>query len=246
MNGEHCRIKIVDYDPCWPEWFNREVERIQAALGDRALRIEHTGSTSVPGLAAKPVIDILLVVVDSAKESEYAPALEQAGYRLYIREPEWHQHRMFKGAKTDVNLHVFSDRCAEIERILAFRDWLRINESDRELYVSTKRELAQREWKNTQSYADAKTAVIQKIMSRALCYGFAGGPSMNDETAVTRMLADYYTAFSTLNLEAIALLPCARAVHWSSRSVRGANLRRLGGHLGACYRRPPSPRIWPQ
>ena len=167
MESERCQIRIVDYDPQWPHLFHREAERIRVALGDRALGIEHTGSTSVPGLAAKPVIDILLVVVDSAKESEYAPALEQSGYRLHIREPGWHQHRMFKGPDTDVNLHVFSDRCPEIERILVFRNWLRMNESDRDLYARTKLELARQEWKDTQSYADAKTAVIGKIMTRA-------------------------------------------------------------------------------
>ena len=161
----------MDYDPLWPRLFQRESDRIRAALDVRALQIEHTGSTSVPGLAAKPVIDILLVVVDSANESEYAPALEGSGYRLHIREPDWHQHRMFKGPDTDVNLHVLSHQCPEIERMLTFRNWLRISESDRDLYERTKRELARKQWKNTQSYADAKTAVIERIMSRALMSG---------------------------------------------------------------------------
>ena len=107
-------------------------------------------------------------MADSANECEYAPALERAGYRLHIREPDWHEHRMFKGPDTDVNVHVFSDRCPEIERILVFRDWLRNNESDRDLYARTKHELAQKDWKYTQNYADAKTAVIETIMARAL------------------------------------------------------------------------------
>ena len=171
MESERCKIRIVDYDPRWPHLFHREAERIRAVLGDRALAIEHTGSTSIPGLAAKPVIDILLVVVDSANESEYAPALEGSGYRLHIREPRWHEHRMFKGPDTDINLHVLSHQCPEIERIFTFRNWLRINESDRELYEHTKRELARKQWKDTQSYADAKTAVIETIMSRALKSG---------------------------------------------------------------------------
>src|SRR5579864_7658699 len=94
------RILIVDYDPQWPELFAREAGRIRAALGDRALRIEHTGSTSVPGLAAKPIIDILLVVGDSATEDTYVPALEAAGYVLRIRESNWYEHRMFKGPDT--------------------------------------------------------------------------------------------------------------------------------------------------
>src|SRR6266536_1192738 len=126
------RILIADYDERWPERYRVEAERIRAALGPRALRIEHTGSTSVPGLPAKPIIDILLVVADSAAEAAYAPGLEAAGYVLAIREPDWHEHRMFKSADPAVNLHVFSLGCPEIDRILLFRDWLRGNVSDRE------------------------------------------------------------------------------------------------------------------
>lgn len=161
------RIRIVDYDSQWPRLFEREAERIRSILSGRALCIEHIGSTSVPTLPAKPTIDILLVVADSAAESEYMPALERAGYRLHIREPGWHEHRMFKGPDSDINLHVFSDGCPEIDRILAFRDWLRTHKTDRELYARTKRELAQKAWKYTQNYADAKTAVIEQIMARA-------------------------------------------------------------------------------
>ena len=161
------RVLIVDYDPHWPRLFWRESVRIRAALGRRALRIEHTGSTSVPGLAAKPVIDVLLVVADSADEDAYLPALEAAGYALRIREPGWHEHRMFKGPDTDTNLHVFSTGCPEIDRVLTFRDWLRNNPSDREYYASAKLALARKDWKYVQDYADAKTTVIQEIIARA-------------------------------------------------------------------------------
>src|ERR1700737_4141802 len=94
-------ILIVDYDPEWPRLFEREAERIQAALGERVLLIEHVGSTSVPGLAAKPRIDVLLVVEDSADEPAYVPALEAAAYVLRIREPDWYEHRVFKGPDMD-------------------------------------------------------------------------------------------------------------------------------------------------
>jgi GrpB-like predicted nucleotidyltransferase (UPF0157 family) len=160
-------ILIVDYDPLWPHRFELEAERIHSRLGGNALRIEHVGSTAVPGLPAKPIIDIVLVVERSAEESEYAPALEGAGYRLHVREPGWHEHRMFKVQEWDVNLHVFSTGCVEIDRMLAFRDWLRSDASDRDLYARTKRELARQGWKYTQNYADAKTAVIEEIMARA-------------------------------------------------------------------------------
>ncbi len=160
-------ILIVDYDPEWLRLFECEVERIKGALGNRVVLIEHVGSTSVPGLAAKPRIDILLVVPDSSDESSYVPALEAVDYVLRIREPDWYEHRVFKGPDTDVNLHVFSPGCPEIERMLLFRNWLRSNPSDRQLYERTKRELAGKFWKYTQNYADAKTEVVEEILRRA-------------------------------------------------------------------------------
>ena len=161
------QIRIVNYDPRWPELFRREAKRIRTALGVRALEVEHIGSTSVPGLAAKPIVDILLVVTDSADEEKYLPPLESAGYRLRIREANWYEHRMFKGPDTDINLHVFSSGCPEIDRILMFRDWLRHNTADRDLYSGTKLTLAEKEWKYMQNYADAKTKVVEEIIARA-------------------------------------------------------------------------------
>ncbi len=132
-------IQVVDYDPEWPRMFEREAARIRAALGERALMIEHVGSTSVPGLAAKPRIDILLVLADTSDESTYVPDLEAAGYVLRIREPEWYEHRMFNGPDIDLNLHVLPAGCEEVERMLLFRDHLRRDDADRELYQRTKR-----------------------------------------------------------------------------------------------------------
>lgn len=111
---------------------------------------------------------MVLVVADSHEESEYAPALEASGYRLLIREPEWYGHRMFKGSQPETNLHVFSQGCPEVDRMLAFRDWLRANDADRELYTRTKLALSQKRWERVQDYADAKTAVVEQIMARAL------------------------------------------------------------------------------
>ena len=160
------KILLADYDPNWPALYAREELRLRATLGDRALRIEHAGSTSVPGLIAKPIIDIVLVVADTRDEAAYAPALEAQGYRLRIREPDG--HRMFKGPDTDANLHVFSRGCPEIERMLCFRDRLRANANDRERYAQAKRDLAAQDWAYTQNYADAKTKIIEEIMNRAL------------------------------------------------------------------------------
>lgn len=159
-------IRLVEYDPEWPEKFRREADRIRAVLGDRVLQLEHVGSTAVPGLPAKPIVDMLLGLADSADEPAYLPAMESAGYVLRIREPEWHEHRLFKGPDTNINLHVFSSGCPEIGRMLAFRDWLRSNAPDRELYARTKLELTQENWKYVQNYADAKTAVVEQILAR--------------------------------------------------------------------------------
>jgi GrpB-like predicted nucleotidyltransferase (UPF0157 family) len=164
LNGP---IALAKYNPEWPEDFARQAKRVQVALGDRALRIEHIGSTSVPGLAANPIIDILLVVADSANEPSYVPALESAGFVLRIREREWHEHRLFKGPGIDLNLHVFTAGSVEIDRILLLRDWLRMTPAERQLYEQAKRELAGRTWKYLQNYADAKSEVIEAILARS-------------------------------------------------------------------------------
>jgi len=160
-------VRLVEYDPDWPLRFRREADRIRAVLGDRVLELEHVGSTAVPGLPAKPIIDVLLVLANSADEPTYVPAMQAAGYVLRIREPNWNEHRLFKGPDSNINLHVFSSGCPEIARMLVFRDWLRINTSDRDLYARTKLELAKMNWKYVQNYAAAKTAVVEQIIARA-------------------------------------------------------------------------------
>lgn len=161
-------IELRDYDPCWLDRYAEHAVRVGAALGERAVRIEHVGSTSVPGLVAKPIIDIVLEVPDSADEAACVGDLELAGYVLRIREPDWFEHRLFNAAGQDVNLHVFSAGGSETDRMVRFRDWLRANTPDRELYVRAKRELAARDWKYMQQYADAKTDVVEQIMARAM------------------------------------------------------------------------------
>lgn len=160
-------IALAEYDPCWPALFDREASRIRAALGSTARQVEHAGSTSVPGLAAKPIIDIVLAVPDSADEPAYVPALEAAGYVLWAREPDWFEHRMFKGPDAEINLHVFTAGAGEIDKMLLFRDWLRTCEADREAYLAVKRELAQRTWRHVQHYADAKSSIVAQIVARA-------------------------------------------------------------------------------
>jgi GrpB-like predicted nucleotidyltransferase (UPF0157 family) len=172
---ERQAIVVVDYDPAWPERFRGEETKIRAALGEAAIAIEHIGSTSVPGLAAKPIVDILLVVEDSGEEASYLPALEEAGYVLRVREPDFHEHRMFRTPEKDVHLHVYSAGSPEIERYLLLRDRLRENGEERDLYVRTKRELARRDWPSMQHYAEAKTGVIEGIIARAAAARSARG-----------------------------------------------------------------------
>jgi GrpB-like predicted nucleotidyltransferase (UPF0157 family) len=160
-------VTLADYDPSWPVLYEQEAARIREILGDRVLQLEHVGSTSVPGLCAKPIVDIMLIVPDSSDESTYLPDLEDAGYKLVIREPDWEAHRAFKGPDTNINLHVYSPSSTQIERYRLFRDRMRAHDDERDLYAATKRELAQRTWKYIQHYADAKTAVIDEIIARA-------------------------------------------------------------------------------
>lgn len=162
-------IHLAEYDAAWATMFDREAARIRGALGAAAVGIEHVGSTSVPGLAAKPLIDIALTVADSSDETAYVPALEAAGYVLRIREPEWYEHRLFRGPDVAVLVHVFSVGCPEVDRMVMFRDHLRTDEADRTLYERTKRELAARRWKYVQHYANAKSEVVAEIMTRAGC-----------------------------------------------------------------------------
>lgn len=160
-------IRVVEYDCDWPRRFAREADAIRAALGSRALLVEHIGSTAVPGLAAKPIVDVLLVVRDAADEPAWLPALEAAGFVLRVREPDFHEHRMLRTQAKDVHLHVYSPDSPEIARNLAFRDRLRGDAADRALYADTKRRLAAQSWPTMQHYAEAKTAVIEAVIARA-------------------------------------------------------------------------------
>lgn len=164
VNG---RVLISEPDPKWPYLFRQEDARIRAALGDRVLSLEHVGSTAVPGLAAKPCVDLLLVVADSADEPAYLTDLEAAGYALVISEPDWFEHRVLKGPNINLNLHVFTEGCAEIDRMRLFRDYLTANTEARERYAVVKRELSERTWERIQDYADAKTGIVTALLTEA-------------------------------------------------------------------------------
>lgn len=163
---EQREIVIAEYDESWPLRFAEHRARIASALGAAARQIEHIGSTSVPGLAAKPIVDVLVTVDDVADEASYLPALEAAGYEQRVREPD---HRMFRTPARDVHVHVWQTGSEAARNDLRFRDRLRADAADRALYEATKRHLAGREWRDMNDYAEAKGPVIRQIMERAEC-----------------------------------------------------------------------------
>jgi GrpB-like predicted nucleotidyltransferase (UPF0157 family) len=160
-------VEIVPYDPDWLAHYDREAQRITAALGPAVLGLEHIGSTSVPGLSAKPCVDIVLQVADVCDEDAFLPALRAAGYRLVIRErePDWYDHAVLKGPDININLHVYTAGCPEPRRSLAFRDRLRADPADLARYQQVKLDLAGRRWSYVQQYSDAKNDVIDSIMA---------------------------------------------------------------------------------
>jgi GrpB-like predicted nucleotidyltransferase (UPF0157 family) len=165
IGGQERRdIVIVAHDPGWSARFVAERRRIVQALGSTARRVDHIGSTSVPGLDAKPIIDIDLSVPDPDDEPAYLPALEGAGYHLRVRQPG---HRMVRTVDLDVHVHICGEGSEWERRHLLFRDRLRSDGADREAYAALKRELARREWPDMNAYADAKGALIGEIMARA-------------------------------------------------------------------------------
>jgi GrpB-like predicted nucleotidyltransferase (UPF0157 family) len=161
---ERRRIVITEYDPEWPMRFEAERERILSALDRTAIRVEHIGSTAVPGLAAKPIVDVLVTVPDPDDEDAFSPPLLETGYELRVREPG---HRMFRTPARDVHVHVWSNDDPEVSRHLRFRDRLRASAEDRAAYAALKRELARRDWDDMNHYADAKSALIAEILKRA-------------------------------------------------------------------------------
>ena len=138
-------LRVAEPDPTWPQQYDELAAAVVGALGDRVFEIHHVGSTSVPGLPAKPILDVDLVVADPTDEAAYVPDLRALGLVHWLTEPDWHQHRLLKrlGATPDeprVHLHVFAPGCPEVVRHLMFRDWLRTHAEDRDRYAAAKRE----------------------------------------------------------------------------------------------------------
>lgn len=161
---EPASIVVADYDDAWPARFEVLADRVRRALGPRVRCLEHIGSTSVPGLAAKPIIDMLLIVDDVHDEAAFVPPLEGAGFELRVREPD---HRMLRTPHRDTHLHVYAPGRAQARDYLDLRDWLRVSSDDCTLYANVKRHLAQKQWNDMNDYADAKTDIVLDILARA-------------------------------------------------------------------------------
>jgi GrpB-like predicted nucleotidyltransferase (UPF0157 family) len=163
-------VAVVPPDPAWPARFDEIAEAVRRALGWRALVVEHVGSTSVPGLPAKPVIDVDLVVADPADEAAYVPALEALGLELRVREPWWHEHRLLRGTAPACHLHVFGPDSPEVVRHRIFRDWLRGNPDERERYAAAKLTAAAASsaaGEHGMQYNARKERVVREIYARA-------------------------------------------------------------------------------
>jgi GrpB-like predicted nucleotidyltransferase (UPF0157 family) len=163
-------IEIADPDPAWPRRYDDLARRIREVLGWRVLQLEHVGSTSVPGLPAKPIIDIDLTVADPDREQDYVPALEAIGFLLSIREPWWYGHRALRSDEPACNLHVFGFDSPEPVRHRIFRDWLRGNPGERDRYAAAKRQAASQanaEGEHVMQYNARKEQVLREIYHRA-------------------------------------------------------------------------------
>jgi GrpB-like predicted nucleotidyltransferase (UPF0157 family) len=163
-------IEVSGPDPDWPRHYDDLARRIRKVLGWRALQLDHVGSTSVQGLAAKPIIDIDLTVADPGREQEYVPALETIGFHLVIREPWWYGHRALRAYEPRCNLHVFGFDSPELVRHRIFRDWLRGNRDERDHYAAAKRQAASEAnagGEHVMQYNVRKQQVIREIYQRA-------------------------------------------------------------------------------
>lgn len=164
---ERRRVVLVEHDPAWAARAATLLGEVRAALADRVDLAAHVGSTAVPGLVAKPIVDLVVTVAAPDHEAAWLPALTDLGWELRVREPDWFSHRMLRTAQRDAHLHVFPTGCVEVGRMLALRDRLRHDPAARARYGACKQRLAARAWPTMQHYADAKGEVVEEILAQA-------------------------------------------------------------------------------
>lgn len=168
--GPSLEIRVVDPDPDWPRRYAGLAGRVRDALGWRVLAIDHVGSTAVPGLAAKPVIDIDLVVADPDDEAAYVPALVAARFEHRVREPWLFGHRMLRSLDPVAHLHVHGPDSPEPWRHRLFRDWLRGDATERARYAEAKLRAAEESrsaGEHGMQYNARKEAAVHETYRRA-------------------------------------------------------------------------------
>ena len=161
---EALTVGLHDHDARWAQDYLQHRRRILAAVTAVGVDVEHIGSTSVPGLAAKPIVDVVVVVPDITAEEDYLDGLLAAGYELRVREPG---HRLVRTPARDVHVHVYGRGDAAVDEYRLLRDHLRADAGDRALYEGVKRSLLDRRWGDMNAYSDAKDEVIATIKDRA-------------------------------------------------------------------------------
>jgi GrpB-like predicted nucleotidyltransferase (UPF0157 family) len=160
-------LMVIDYDPAWPQTYARWRHRVGAALGTAALGIEHVGSISVPGLAAKPIVDIQVSVADLADEPRYVPPLEKAGLVLRSRDELHRYFRLPAGQPREVHIHVCAAGSQWERDHLLFRDYLRADPAACRRYAEAKRANVGRWSDDGWAYTEAKTSVVLDILEQA-------------------------------------------------------------------------------
>lgn len=160
-------LEVAAYDPTWPDRYMVWRDVLASALGATALRIDHVGSTAVPGLAAKPIIDVQVSVADLADEDNYVPALESIGLQLRSRDDLHRYFRPFPDRPREVHVHVCTVGSAWETEHLLFRDYLRAHPDARDEYARAKRDAVVQWADDGWAYTDAKTEVVLEILSRA-------------------------------------------------------------------------------
>jgi GrpB-like predicted nucleotidyltransferase (UPF0157 family) len=165
------QIVVIDYDPNWPSLYEQEKDRIAAALGEGVVQIEHIGSTSVPGLAAKPIIDIAVGVADFEEARAYVPIIESLGYTYEPGfEADLPERRFFwKGLPSRHTYHIHMAEPGSLEWIkpILFRDYLRAHPAEARQYQALKRKLALRYGSDMEAYVKGKTEFVRSILSKA-------------------------------------------------------------------------------
>jgi GrpB-like predicted nucleotidyltransferase (UPF0157 family) len=161
---------FTDYSPAWPVAFNQEAGRLKSLLGDQLITVHHIGSTSVPGLAAKPIIDLLPLVRSIQALDDLTPMLEQAGYQAW-GEYGLAGRRYFtkdRAAYRTHNIHIYQLDNPDIERHLAFCAYLRSHAQVREEYAALKRAVYAQHPADISAYNDGKNEWIKALESVAL------------------------------------------------------------------------------